>query len=317
MPATMTVRELPPAASPTDLYFTDLGRVPRLSAPAELALAITLFQGRTAAAQLAAAPPRRRSERDRLIVCAARGQIARQHLVAANLRLVAHIAQKYLGRGLGLLDLMQEGNLGLLRAADKFDYRRGYRFSTYATWWVRQGITRAIQGTGRPIRLPAHMAEQMVRFFKAEAAILQDQGRPATDDELAAALQLPLDKVQWLRTLALQNPESLDAPLAEDGDLTRGSLVPSTQAESNPEQAAADQMLRADVHALLTAVLTPREQLVIRRRYGLDDGRTATLEEIGAALGGLSRERVRQIEEEALMRLRTTRRLGRLGSYLD
>jgi DNA-directed RNA polymerase sigma subunit (sigma70/sigma32) len=130
----MTVRELPPAASPTDLYFTDLGRVPRLSAPAELALAITLFQGRTAAAQLAAAPPRRRSERDRLTVCAARGQIARQHLVAANLRLVAHIAQKYLGRGLGLLDLMQEGNLGLLRAADKFDYRRGYRYSTYATW---------------------------------------------------------------------------------------------------------------------------------------------------------------------------------------
>jgi RNA polymerase primary sigma factor len=184
-------------------------------------------------------------------------------------------------------------------------------------WWVRQGITRAIQGTGRTIRLPVHMTEQMVRFFKAEAAILQDQERPATDDELAAALQLPLAKVQGLRALALQNPESLDAPLAEDGDLTRGSLVPSTQAESNPEQAAADQMLRADVHALLTAVLTPREQLVIRHRYGLDDGRTATLEEIGAALGGLSRERVRQIEEEALMRLRTTRRLGRLGSYLD
>ncbi len=307
----------PATGSDVDRYFAEIGQTPLLTPPDELALAFTVTRGRAAAAQLTAAPEQPAAVRTALEVIAARGQIARQHLITANLRLVVSIAKKYADRGLALLDLVQEGNLGLMRAVERFAPERGYKFSTYATWWIRQGITRALADQGRTIRVPVHMIEQVTRLLAAEAALQQAQGRPPTDGELAQRLGIPPARVRHLWDIAFQNPDSLDAPLDEDEEWTQGHQIAATQADSDPVTTVDQQMLRQDVQALLETVLTTREQQVLRLRYGLEDGREYTLADVGHRLGGLSRERVRQIEEAALIRLRTTRHLGTLSSYLE
>jgi RNA polymerase sigma factor (sigma-70 family) len=282
------------------LYLRDIGRHPLLTKDDEVHLAKLIEAGAAARAALDAPGVLAPGQRAVLRRTAARGAAARRRFIESNLRLVVSIAKRHQGSGLPLLDLVQEGNLGLMHAVDKFDWRKGFKFSTYATWWIRQAISRGIANTGRTIRLPVHAGDLLIRVQRARVRLESDLGRPATESELAAETGLPLDKVREALRFAVE-PVSLSEPLRDDGETELGDLVEDSGASSPFDHVAAT-LLPMEVSRLLRD-LEPRERDVLRLRYGLDRGEPRTLDEVGAAFG-LTRERIRQIEGRALSKLR-------------
>jgi len=293
------------------LYLKEMARVPLLSTEEEVRLAKLLESGEKAQRQLER-DGQNPAERERLQQAMEAGKTARDHLIEANTRLVVSIAKKYMGRGVPFLDLIQEGNLGLMKAVEKFDYRRGYRFSTYATWWIRQTITRAIADQGRTIRVPVHMSDRIRRLYKAARHLEQEHGRKPTPEEIAAEMDMEPRKVQWMLKVSWR-PLSLEQPVGEEEDSELGSFI-EDEAAPTPTQSAYDHLLRDKVEEVL-ATLTPREARILRLRFGLQNGRSYTLEEVGQKFG-LTRERIRQIEGKALRRLRHPRRSRQLRDYL-
>ena len=295
------------------LYLKEMARVPLLTMEQEVDLAKRLERGTHATSKLRAAS-RAASLQER---AGFEGQIedgraAREHLIKANTRLVVSIAKKYMGRGVPLLDLIQEGNLGLMKAVGKFDYRRGFRFSTYATWWIRQTITRAIADQGRTIRVPVHMSDRIRRLYKTSRQLEQSLGRKPTPEEIALELEMEPRKVQWMLKVSWR-PLSLERPVGEEDDSELGSFI-EDDSTPTPIQSAYQNMLREKVEEVM-ATLTPREARILRLRFGLQNGRSYTLEEVGQKFG-LTRERIRQIEGKALRRLRHPRRSRQLKDYL-
>ncbi|HET9492830.1 MAG TPA: sigma-70 family RNA polymerase sigma factor [Chloroflexia bacterium] len=294
------------------MYLREIGRVSLLSATEEIALAISMQKGKRAAERLAEGGVYA-EEAARLRAEEARGRASRRRLIEANLRLVVSVARKYAGRGISLLDLIQEGNFGLLRAVDRFDYRKGHRFSTYATWWIRQAITRAIADQSRTIRLPVHMVEAVGRLTQVSHRLQQRLGREPLADEIAEEMNITPEKVRQI-VGASQQTVSLEMPIGEEEDASLGDIIEDRNTIA-PADAASQQILKEEVVTMLDG-LTARERRVIELRYGLEDGYNRTLAELGDELG-VSRERVRQIEAEALMKLRAAKETGRLKEYLD
>lgn len=300
------------AASDTvGLYLKEMARVPLLSTDEEINLAIQLEAGLDAARNLKKHPHHARAAEWQFLV--GEGQKAREHLIKANTRLVVSIAKKYINRGVPFLDLIQEGNLGLMKAVEKFDYRRGYRFSTYATWWIRQTITRAIADQGRTIRVPVHMSDRIRKVYKTARKLEQDLGRKPSAEEIASVMNADPRKVRWMLRVSWQ-PLSLERPVGEDEDSEFGYFIENESVPS-PAQAAYDKLLREKIEALLDT-LTPREARILRLRFGLHNGHSYTLEEVGQKFG-LTRERIRQIEGKALRRLRHPRRSRHLRDYVN
>jgi RNA polymerase primary sigma factor len=293
------------------LYLKEVSRVPLLTAEEEVELAQRIERGRMAREELAKGKvsQRRRTELRRLIED---GWAAREHLITANSRLVISVAKKYMGRGVPFLDLIQEGNLGLMKAVEKFDYTRGYRFSTYATWWIRQTITRAIADQGRTIRVPVHMSDRIRRLYKTARQLEQEHGRKPTPEEIAKEMDLDPRKVRWMLKVSWR-PLSLERPVGEEEDSELGSFI-EDESTPTPTQSAYQNLLREKVEEVLST-LTPREARILRLRFGLQNGRSYTLEEVGQKFG-LTRERIRQIEGKALRRLRHPRRSRQLRDYL-
>ncbi len=296
------------------LYLKEMARVPLLTTEEEIDLARRLEQGNTASDQLSTSSNGKLSaeEREQLQLVLEDGRAAREHLIKANTRLVVSIAKKYMGQGVPFLDLIQEGNLGLMKAVEKFDYRRGYRFSTYATWWIRQTITRAIADQGRTIRVPVHMSDRIRRLYKTARQLEQVYGRKPTPEEIASVLDLEPRKVQWMLKVSWQ-PLSLEHPVGEEEDSELGSFI-EDDTTPTPTQSVYENLLREKVEEVL-ATLTPREARILRLRFGLQNGRSYTLEEVGQKFG-LTRERIRQIEGKALRRLRHPRRSRQLRDYI-
>jgi RNA polymerase primary sigma factor len=294
------------------LYLKEMARVPLLTIDEEVCLAKSLERAHHAALVLRqnGAGPRQRRELEKAIE---QGKAAREHLITANTRLVVSIAKKYMGRGVPFLDLIQEGNLGLMKAVEKFDYHRGYRFSTYATWWIRQTITRAIADQGRTIRVPVHMSDSIRRLYKTARELEQEKGRRPTPEEIAVEMDMEPRKVQWMLRVSWQ-PLSLERPVGEEEDSELGSFIEDSSTPT-PPQSAYQNLLREKVEEVL-ATLTPREARILRLRFGLQNGRSYTLEEVGQKFG-LTRERIRQIEGKALRRLRHPRRSRQLREYLS
>jgi RNA polymerase primary sigma factor len=295
------------------MYLHEIGRVSLLSATEEIALAISMQKGKRAQERLREEFDLSYEEMSKLRSEDARGRASRRRLIEANLRLVVSVARKYAGRGISLLDLIQEGNFGLLRAVDRFDYRKGHRFSTYATWWIRQAITRAIADQSRTIRLPVHMVEAVGRLTQVSHRLQQRLGREPVADEIAAEMNITPDKVRQIIGAA-QQTVSLEMPIGEEEDASLGDIIEDRNSIA-PAEAASQQILKEEVVTMLDG-LTARERRVIELRYGLEDGYNRTLAELGDELG-VSRERVRQIEAEALMKLRACKDTGRLKEYLD
>jgi RNA polymerase primary sigma factor len=293
------------------LYLKEMARVPLLSLEEEVGLAKTLCKGREAKRTLRKGVSDV-DERDRLELFVEDARLAREHLIKANTRLVVSIAKKYMGRGVPFLDLIQEGNLGLMKAVEKFDYTRGYRFSTYATWWIRQTITRAIADQGRTIRVPVHMSDRIRRLYKTARQLEQEHGRKPTPEEIAQEMELEPRKVQWMLKVSWR-PLSLERPVGEEEDSELGSFI-EDEGTPTPTQSAYQNLLRERVEEVLST-LTPREARILRLRFGLQNGRSYTLEEVGQKFG-LTRERIRQIEGKALRRLRHPRRSRQLRDYL-
>ncbi|MFG3049478.1 RNA polymerase sigma factor [Kitasatospora sp. NPDC048239] len=302
-----------PAADLLRQYLREIGRIRLLNAAEEVELARQIEAGLFAEEQLnrASAPPDPLAgELDTLVVI---GRIAKRRLIEANLRLVVSVAKRYVGRGLTLLDLVQEGNLGLIRAVEKFDYARGYKFSTYATWWIRQAMSRALADQARTIRVPVHVVELINRVIRVQRSLLQERGTEPGAADIAAALELTEERVRELLRLA-QEPISLHTPVGEEDDVALGDLIEDADAAS-PAESATFLLLRQHLEAVL-ATLGERERQVVQLRYGLDDGRPRTLEEIGG-LFGVTRERIRQIESKTLVKLRDHAFAAQLRGYLD
>jgi RNA polymerase primary sigma factor len=295
------------------MYLKDMSRVPLLTEEEELELAIRIDQGRLAREEKIKLSGRqnaaRRSKLDALVEDGLR---ARDHLIKANTRLVVSIAKRYMGRGVALLDLIQEGNLGLMKAVEKYDYKRGFRFSTYATWWVRQTISRAISDQARTIRVPVHMIDRIRQLYKANHELEQTLGRQPTMEELAESVDLPVKRVQWIMKVSWQ-PVSLESPVGDEEESELGHFI-EDEVSLTPMQSAYQSLLREKLEEILST-LTPREARVLRLRFGLDDGRVYTLEEVGQKFG-LTRERIRQIEGRALRQLRHPTRARQLKDYL-
>jgi RNA polymerase primary sigma factor len=302
-----------PALDSVQHYLQEIGRVSLLSAAEEVELAERMERGKAAALRLASAEVLSAQLRMALRADIFSGQDARRHLIQANLRLVVSIAKKYVGRGLALLDLIQEGNIGLMRAVEKFDYHKGNRFSTYATWWIRQAVTRSIAEQGRTIRLPVHMSESVGQVKRAAERLAQALERQPTAEEIATALGQPLDRVERVLEAA-RRPVSLETPVGEDGEHTLGDFLQDDELPT-PADFASQQLLRQDLAAALQH-LSERERRIIDLRYGLADGQRRTLEEVGKVLG-MTRERARQIEAEALRRLRAPEVGQHLRDYLE
>ncbi|MCL6585367.1 MAG: RNA polymerase sigma factor RpoD [Anoxybacillus sp.] len=271
---------------PVRMYLKEIGRVPLLSAEEEIELAKRIEQG---------------------------DEEAKRRLTEANLRLVVSIAKRYVGRGMLFLDLIQEGNMGLIKAVEKFDYRKGYKFSTYATWWIRQAITRAIADQARTIRIPVHMVETINKLIRVQRQLLQDLGREPSPEEIAEEMDLTPEKVREILKIA-QEPVSLETPIGEEDDSHLGDFIEDQDATS-PSEHAAYELLKEQLEDVLDT-LTDREENVLRLRFGLDDGRTRTLEEVGKVFG-VTRERIRQIEAKALRKLRHPSRSKRLKDFLE
>ncbi len=293
------------------LYLKEMARVPLLSLEEEVDLAKALCRGRDARRKLKSASLDL-NEKDQLELSIEEARLAREHLIKANTRLVVSIAKKYMGRGVPFLDLIQEGNLGLMKAVEKFDHTRGYRFSTYATWWIRQTITRAIADQGRTIRVPVHMSDRIRRLYKTARQLEQEHGRKPTPEEIAREMDLEPRKVQWMLKVSWR-PLSLERPVGEEEDSELGSFI-EDESTPTPTQSAYQNLLRDKVEEVLST-LTPREARILRLRFGLQNGRSYTLEEVGQKFG-LTRERIRQIEGKALRRLRHPRRSRQLRDYL-
>ena len=296
---THELREVEGADDSVRMYLREIGRVALLTAEQEVQLASAIERGREAERRLRTeeVTPQERAELERLVE---EGERAREHLIVANLRLVVSVAKRYVGRGLSLLDLIEEGNLGLMRAVEKYDYHRGYKLSTYATWWIRQAITRAIADQARTIRLPVHMVETVSRLLRTIPRLQQELGRHPTPEELAAEMGVSTERLQEI-VKAAQIPISLETPVGEEDESSLSEFVVDHSAVS-PVDFATHQSLRQELDRLLGS-LTQRERRVLQLRYGLEDGRPRTLGEIGAEIG-LTRERIRQIEGEALNKLR-------------
>ncbi len=300
-----------PAADLVRVYLNGIGRTALLSAEDEVELAKRIEAGLYAQHLLATKKRMAASKKRDLAFIVRDGQAARQHLLEANLRLVVSLAKRYTGRGMPLLDLIQEGNLGLIRAMEKFDYAKGFKFSTYATWWIRQAITRGMADQSRTIRLPVHLVEQVNKLARIRRELHQQLGREATDAELAAESGIPAEKIADLMDHS-RDPVSLDMPVGSDEEAPLGDFIEDSEAAS-AESAVISSLMHSDVRSVL-ATLDEREQQVIRLRYGLDDGQPRTLDQIGK-LFGLSRERVRQIEREVMAKLRNGERADRLRAY--
>lgn len=273
-------------SDPVRMYLKEIGRVQLLSAQDEIDLAKRIEAG---------------------------DEEAKRRLAEANLRLVVSIAKRYVGRGMLFLDLIQEGNLGLIKAVEKFDYRKGYKFSTYATWWIRQAITRAIADQARTIRIPVHMVETINKLIRVSRQLLQELGREPSAEEIAAEMDLTAEKVREIQKIA-QEPVSLETPIGEEDDSHLGDFIPDDEAPA-PADVAAYELLKEQLEDVLDT-LTEREENVLRLRFGLDDGRTRTLEEVGKVFG-VTRERIRQIEAKALRKLRHPSRSKRLKDFLE
>ncbi|MGF7185515.1 RNA polymerase primary sigma factor [Desulfitispora alkaliphila] len=271
---------------PVRMYLKEIGRVPLLSAEEEIDLAKRMEQG---------------------------DEEAKRRLAESNLRLVVSIAKRYVGRGMLFLDLIQEGNLGLIKAVEKFDYTKGYKFSTYATWWIRQAITRAIADQARTIRIPVHMVETINKLIRVSRQLLQELGREPLPEEIAKEMDIPVERVREIMKIA-QEPVSLETPIGEEEDSHLGDFIEDEDAPA-PAEAASFILLKEQLVQVLDS-LTPREEKVLRLRFGLDDGRSRTLEEVGQEFG-VTRERIRQIEAKALRKLRHPSRSKKLKDYLD
>jgi RNA polymerase primary sigma factor len=271
---------------PVRMYLKEIGKVPLLSADEEIELAQRMEKG---------------------------DSDAKKRLAEANLRLVVSIAKRYVGRGMLFLDLIQEGNLGLIKAVEKFDYRKGYKFSTYATWWIRQAITRAIADQARTIRIPVHMVETINKLIRVSRQLLQELGKEPQPEEIAKEMNMPVEKVREIMKIS-QEPVSLETPIGEEEDSHLGDFIPDDDAPA-PSEAAAFTLLKEQLIDVLDT-LTPREEKVLRLRFGLDDGRARTLEEVGKEFN-VTRERIRQIEAKALRKLRHPSRSKKLKDYLD
>ena len=307
------------SSDPVRMYLKEIGRVPLLSAEQEVELAKRIEAGSQAEerlAELAAAETMDQlddAERARLKLLCCDGEEAKRELTQANLRLVVSIAKRYVGRGMLILDLIQEGNLGLMRAVEKFDYTKGFKFSTYATWWIRQAITRAIADQARTIRIPVHMVESINKVYRVQRQMIQELEREPTVEELADKVDMTPQRVREIQRIS-QDPLSLDSPVGEEDDSNLADFIEDHQAEA-PAEAAARRMLGEAVLEALDE-LNDREKQVVRLRFGLDDGQARTLEEVGREFG-VTRERIRQIESKTLAKLRHPHRSQKLRDYLD
>ena len=295
------------------LYLKEIGRIPLLTAEQEVSLAKRMEAGRLSKKRLSNERNLSYDERVDLSAIVRDGKSAQEHLIKANSRLVVSVAKKYVGRGVPFLDLIQEGNIGLIRAVNKFDYRRGYKFSTYATWWIRQAVTRAIADQGRTIRVPVHMYEQINRLARVSRQLVQELGRDPTVEEIAGELGVSPKKVE--RTIKVsQRPLSLEMPVGEEDDSFLGDFIEDNDAPSPTDQAS-QQLLRDQIDDIFVS-LTPREVRILQLRFGLVDGYSYTLEEVGKKFG-VTRERIRQIEAQALGRLRHPSRSRKLRDFLS
>ena len=307
---------------PVRMYLKEIGKVPLLSPDEEIGLAQAMSAGNEAARHLAEL--KRQREAGEEVTATAeeeaawekdykKGETAKQKLAEANLRLVVSIAKRYVGRGMLFLDLIQEGNLGLIKAVEKFDYTKGYKFSTYATWWIRQAITRAIADQARTIRIPVHMVETINKVIRVSRQLLQELGHDPTPNEISAEMGMPVEKVREILKIA-QEPVSLETPIGEEEDSHLGDFIPDEGA-SEPSEAASFTLLKEQLMDVLST-LTPREEKVLKLRFGIEDGRTRTLEEVGKEFN-VTRERIRQIEAKALRKLRHPSRSKQLKDFLN
>ena len=303
---------------PVRMYLKEIGKVPLLTAAEEIDLAMKIEAGVAAtekleAAEAEGAEPLDRRERRRLSRIEQVGLDAKQQLIEANLRLVVSIAKRYVGRGMLFLDLIQEGNLGLIRAVEKFDYTKGFKFSTYATWWIRQAITRAIADQARTIRIPVHMVETINKLVRIQRQLLQELGREPTPEEIAEEMDLTPERVREIQKIS-QEPVSLETPIGEEEDSQLGDFIEDNEAVVPPD-AASFSMLQEQLSKVLDG-LAERERKVISLRFGLEDGHPRTLEEVGREFG-VTRERIRQIESKTLAKLRHPSRSSKLKDYLE
>ena len=302
---------------PVRMYLKEIGKVPLLTADEEVTLATSMSEGNLAKERLAEIEENNEhisaEEQAELETLVKQGENSKQKLAEANLRLVVSIAKRYVGRGMLFLDLIQEGNLGLIKAVEKFDYTKDYKFSTYATWWIRQAITRAIADQARTIRIPVHMVETINKVIRVSRQLLQELGHDPSAEEISEEMGMPVDKVREILKIA-QEPVSLETPIGEEEDSHLGDFIPDEGA-SEPSEAASFTLLKEQLVDVLST-LTPREEKVLKLRFGIEDGRTRTLEEVGKEFN-VTRERIRQIEAKALRKLRHPSRSKKLKDFLN